>query len=1130
MGVNLTNLYIDETFQKLVQIDGNAISDGTGSAITFLDVTASYAPSSATASYALDSQKLGGKDSSEYPTVSGSNTFVGINNFNAGTAFNNEVSQFSGNFVNYVGGNIETYGGRVAGDTMGKTDGSTVFTGSFQGTIDSASYATSASHAENANTSSNARKVDINAPVDWKYIVGTDGDVGFQKLYGNLPQINNTTNAISASTFIGALQGNATSATVASTATTANKVSIQSPGFDWRYITSVDGLGTQFVYANSPQINDQLNAISASSFTGSLHGTASYALNANVDSGSWDGQFEGDAGITGSLTIPVDLSGSLLQQGVFVSSSFAQASLRDRSLTIEGGNASVILRGQQSTSIILDSDQDSYIQKQGIGNFYFDNYVGNTIIQGSGSVVVNQPLQANAGVTGSLLGTASYADQALSSSYAVTASYAIQADNATTATTAISAIGATNTDVQVKNLEATQIDKGTPLFFTDSGTSGNIVGVYRADAANPARMPAGGIAGEDIAAGAEGQAFLDGYIGGVDTNLFTSGDIVYVAAGGGYINSRPTGSNVQVQALGYVAKAAINGSGVIKGPGVANDLPNLPTGQIVVGDGGGTYQFVTTSSLSVASAVSASHAIYAETAGNAGTWDGQYSGSAGITGSLTVSSVLDVTGVDNLGTNNVSVTDIYGVEVLKVQGLPANKRQNSLIVSGGMQVILPTFQSRFEIAGLAGNTIVAGANIGANDSSGQYSAGIAGGNGGVVQVTDNFNNNDFGIAGQMQQWGYLGDWTGPGIYSNDPGGNYPTIVGFEDASNWTDGRVTFLTPISASAGVTGSLNVSGALSATGNITATNGYIAAFNGNDIFTTVGGNIENRVGTLANNTEKDLVQLGPVTDQFGNTYNLAHNLLANYLSFGKFYRGSYGVEFWDSYGYNYGNEFYVSPLGTRYQMFSPQGKYGADTFEVKTSGTNIGDTRKLINVQEYRVTVDGDTPEAVGYTITNPSGSLAASSSYATFGVGQSYNDPTKTSYSTQANSLNFGNYGPNSGDVEITFGGPHGSFVNMSTSGSSLNLNKGAGFPYIQLDADHRINLYSQNINISSSANINVDALDTYIRSDVEITGSVNISETIKLAPQNPLPTGALGELAVSASNLYFHNGTSWSQIN
>ena len=36
--------------------------------------------------------------------------------------------------------------------------------------------------------------------------------------------------------------------------------------------------------------------------------------------------------------------------------------------------------------------------------------------------------------------------------------------------------------------------------------------------------------------------------------------------------------------------------------------------------------------------------------------------------------------------------------------------------------------------------------------------------------------------------------------------------------------------------------------------------------------------------------------------------------------------------------------------------------------------------------------------------------------------------------------------------------------------------------------------------------------------------------LKMAESDPLPSGGVGQLAVSASNLYFHNGSNWSQIN
>ena len=48
--------------------------------------------------------------------------------------------------------------------------------------------------------------------------------------------------------------------------------------------------------------------------------------------------------------------------------------------------------------------------------------------------------------------------------------------------------------------------------------------------------------------------------------------------------------------------------------------------------------------------------------------------------------------------------------------------------------------------------------------------------------------------------------------------------------------------------------------------------------------------------------------------------------------------------------------------------------------------------------------------------------------------------------------------------------------------------------------------------------------TEFKYPVEITGSITLSQ------QSTLPTGTVGSLAVSGSNLYYHNGTSWSQIN
>ena len=200
-----------------------------------------------------------------------------------------------------------------------------------------------------------------------------------------------------------------------------------------------------------------------------------------------------------------------------------------------------------------------------------------------------------------------------------------------------------NTAIVIKNVSGATIAKGTPCYITGSGTSGNIAGVVPADASNAARMPAGVIAGETLTAGSEGVGLINGYIADVATSTFNPGDTVYVAVGGGYTNTRPTGSTVLVQKLGNVEKShATNGSGVINGPGYYNDLPNVANGYTWIGNSNGvatavatsSIQNVVSSSFSISSsrAVSSSFATTAVTASNVNTLNQ----SVLITGSLTV--------------------------------------------------------------------------------------------------------------------------------------------------------------------------------------------------------------------------------------------------------------------------------------------------------------------------------------------------------------------------------------------------------------------------------------------------------------------------------------------------------------
>ena len=311
-----------------------------------------------------------------------------------------------------------------------------------------------------------------------------------------------------------------------------------------------------------------------------------------------DLDLNGDADISGNITA----SGARINGNVFV-----DGDLTARTLYID------------SSSILYTSGSNKF------GDSLDD------VQELTGSVSITGSLTMLEGVANL---TSSWAENAITSSYALTASYVENAN-----TSSYSQYSA-NTIVYGKNLSGGTIIKGTPLYFTGSGTMGNLVGVYPADAGNPARMPAGGVAGEAIANGDEGIVLLNGFINGVDTTLFNSGDEVYVGVGGGYTNERPTGSANLVQALGYVERvSAMNGSGVIHGPGNSYDLPNIQSGYLWVGDSDGVPQQIPSSSL---------QGIQFPYTGSA-----QITGSLGVTGSIT----LQEGGFSGSVVDNI--TDIY---------------------------------------------------------------------------------------------------------------------------------------------------------------------------------------------------------------------------------------------------------------------------------------------------------------------------------------------------------------------------------------------------------------------------------------------------------------------------------------
>jgi len=244
---------------------------------------------------------------------------------------------------------------------------------------------------------------------------------------------------------------------------------------------------------------------------------------------------------------------------------------------------------------------------------------------------------ATGGFTGSLYGTASWAVNtltAISTSYAATASSA----DSFTIRTALTASGLRypTTDgvfsgqvlqtnaagtlsfgnvaavfEDIYNAEATTVVKGTALYV--SGSQGATPKVYRADAADPTRMPVTFVAMENIGAGAVGRGITLGLITGIDMTGYAVGENLYVNGNGVLTSTRPTGSNDIVQPIGIVTKPGNGGQLNVLNPGPVI-LPNLISGSAWVGNSTNFPVAVPTASFLVTQAVSSSLAALATTA------------------------------------------------------------------------------------------------------------------------------------------------------------------------------------------------------------------------------------------------------------------------------------------------------------------------------------------------------------------------------------------------------------------------------------------------------------------------------------------------------------------------------------
>jgi hypothetical protein len=132
--------------------------------------------------------------------------------------------------------------------------------------------------------------------------------------------------------------------------------------------------------------------------------------------------------------------------------------------------------------------------------------------------------------------------------------------------------------LEVSNTSGVTITKGDPVYIIGHGATKPRVAKCNANTSST--FPVIGLAQANITNTSDGVVILTGVFSGVNTSAFTSGDVLYVAGGGGLTTTPPistTINGVGNKAVGVVAKAASSGViivGPVRGAGTWQSLKN----------------------------------------------------------------------------------------------------------------------------------------------------------------------------------------------------------------------------------------------------------------------------------------------------------------------------------------------------------------------------------------------------------------------------------------------------------------------------------------------------------------------------------------------------------------------------
>ena len=139
--------------------------------------------------------------------------------------------------------------------------------------------------------------------------------------------------------------------------------------------------------------------------------------------------------------------------------------------------------------------------------------------------------------------------------------------------------------VRFKAQAGEALSKGDVVYI--SGISGNTPVVSKADADDPTKMPAFGLAFDSAGLSTSVEIVTFGTLAGLDTSTpgWSLGDTLYVSTTPGQLtNTSPTGESSLIQNIGKVQRVDINGSIKVGGAGRSNATPNLNQGSIFIGN------------------------------------------------------------------------------------------------------------------------------------------------------------------------------------------------------------------------------------------------------------------------------------------------------------------------------------------------------------------------------------------------------------------------------------------------------------------------------------------------------------------------------------------------------------------